>query len=138
MKKLLLITAAVLGLAGTAWADDALEDMAKHDSSIAKIINEEKAAGTYGRPNLVPQEDLDRAAEYNMRQDELHLRKMGMSPATARKAIWAASHKPNSACAYYVRQLTADYDGADDRRDYDDNLIISIEHSGTCERKNLH
>lgn len=136
MKKLILATSATIVLSGVAQAD-ALEEQAKHDPIIAKIIQEEKAKGTYGRPDIVSQEDLNRAAEYNMRQDELHLRKMGMSPDIARKAIWAASHKPNSACAYWVRQLTADYDGGLDRPDYDENLVISIERSGTCEKNNL-
>ena len=136
MKHFLLIAAAIIGLSGVAWAD-ALEEQAKRDPIIAKIIQEEKAAGTYGQPDIVSQKDLDRAAEYNMQQDELHLRKMGMSPDVAHKAIWAASHKPNSACAHWVRQLTADYDSGFERPDYDDRLVISVERSGTCEKKNL-
>ncbi|MCX5617007.1 hypothetical protein NQF87_08505 [Bombella sp. TMW 2.2559] len=138
MRKLMLITAAVLGLAGTAWAEDALEEMAKHDPSIAKIIQEEKADGTYRHPAFEPsKEDRDAVAARLNAETEIHLRKMGMSPETAKLAVWGASHRPNSACAHYVRQLTADYDSGADRGGYDEDLVAAIEHSGTCERKNL-
>ncbi|MXV35729.1 MULTISPECIES: hypothetical protein [unclassified Saccharibacter] len=71
-------------------------------------------------------------------EGELHLRRMGMTPETARKGIWATSHKPNSACTRYILQLTGDYDGGfREAYDSDQDLIIHIERSGVCERRNL-
>ena len=136
MRRFIIIAATAVGLSGVAQAD-ALEEQAKHDPIIAKIIQEEKAKGTYSHGYQPSDSDIAATRQILGAQIEIHLRKMGMSPDMAHKAIWAASHKPNSACAYWVRQLTADYDGGLDRPDYDENLVISIEHSGTCERKNL-
>ncbi len=85
----------------------------------------------------------ERAEEHNLHRYEITLRRMGMMPETARKAIWALVHKPQSACTMYVRQLTADYDMGSarftrgDDGGYDADLIISIETSGVCEKKNL-
>ena len=136
MRKLLLTAAAVLGLAGTAWAG-ALEDAAKHDPALAAAIKEAKENNSYGHAYQASKDDVEAAASRLQAEGEIHLRKMGMSPDTARKASWAARHKPESACTQYVHQLLADYDSGADRGGYDEDLVISIEHSGTCERKNL-
>ncbi|WP_143280700.1 hypothetical protein [Bombella intestini] len=135
-KHLLTAAAAVLGLAGTAWAG-ALEEAAKHDPALAAAIKEAKEDGSYGHAYQASKDDVEAAAARLQAEGEIHLRKMGMSPDTARKASWAAQNKPGSACTRYVHQLLADYDSGADRGGYDEDLVVSIEHSGTCERKNL-
>ncbi|MCX5617012.1 hypothetical protein NQF87_08530 [Bombella sp. TMW 2.2559] len=141
MKKLMLITAAIIGLSGVAWADDGLTLAQRNERQME--ANRKAAMASCGprgcvQSEIVPsQSDWDAVSNRMAAETEIHLRQMGMSPNTARKAVWATQHKPYSACSHYVAQLTADYENGLDRPDYDDKLIASVEHSGTCERKNL-
>lgn len=136
MKKLLLTAAAVFGLTGTAWAAAPLTLQQQIEAS--RKAGEATCAPNCRHPFYEPsQEDWEATAARLSAETEVHLRQMGMSPRTAQLAAWAGQHRPYSACAHYVAQLTADYENGVDRPDYDDKLIISIEHSGTCERKNL-
>ena len=147
MKHFLLLTVAFIGLSGTAWADSSQSEMAKSMGVPESWLKTGFSCGPKGCHQLDPDDNISNSPEMQesrriadarlSAETEVHLRQMGMSPGTARKAVWAARHKPNSACAYWVRQLTADYDNGLDRPDYDDKLVISVEHSGTCERKNL-
>ncbi|MUH03188.1 hypothetical protein GM609_06735 [Bombella sp. ESL0387] len=141
MKKLMLITAAIIGLSGVAWADDGLTLAQRNERQME--ANRKAAMASCGprgcvQSEIVPsQSDWDAVSNRMAAETEIHLRQMGMSPNTARKAVWATQHKPYSACSHYVAQLTADYENGLDRPDYDDKLIASVERSGTCERKNL-
>ena len=147
MKHFLLLTVAFIGLSGVAWADSSQSEMAKSMGVPESWLKTGFSCGPKGCHQLYPDDNISNSPEIQesrriadarlSAETEVHLRQMGMSPGTARKAVWAARHKPNSACAYWVRQLTADYDNGLDRPDYDDKLVISVEHSGTCERKNL-
>ena len=136
MKHFLLIAAAIIGLSGVAWAD-ALEEQAKHDPALAEAIANAKKSGHYSYGYQPSESDIEATRSQMGAKTEIQLRRMGMSPDVARKAVWASQNRPYSACAHYVAQLTADYENGLDRPDYDDKLVISIEHSGTCERKNL-
>lgn len=136
MKHLLLITAAVLGLAGTAWAGAPLTLQQQIEAN--QKAGEATCAPNCRHPFYEPsQEQWNAFLTRDRAEGEIKLRKMGMAPDIARKAIWAAQNKPGSACTQYVHQLLADYDSGADRGGYDEDLVISIEHSGTCERKNL-
>lgn len=141
MKKLMLITAAIIGLSGVAWADDGLTLAQRNERQME--ANRKAAMASCGprgcvQSEIVPsQSDWDAVSNRMAAETEIHLRQMGMSPNTARKAVWATQHKPYSACSHYVAQLTADYENGLDRPDYDEKLIASVERSGTCERKNL-
>lgn len=141
MKKLMLITAATIVLSGVAWADDGLTLAQRNERQME--ANRKAAMASCGprgcvQSEIVPsQSDWDAVSNRMAAETEIHLRQMGMSPNTARKAVWATQHKPYSACSHYVAQLTADYENGLDRPDYDDKLIASVERSGTCERKNL-
>lgn len=135
MKKLLL-TAAVLGLVGTAHAGAPLTLQQQIEASRKAL--EATCAPNCSHPSYEPsQKEWEATASRLRAETEVHLRKMGMAPRLAKLAAWAGQNRPYSACAHYVAQLTADYENGEDRPDYDDKLIISIEHSGTCERKNL-
>ncbi len=141
MKHLLLITAAIIGLSGVAWADDGLTLAQRNERQME--ANRKAAMASCGpcgcvQSEIVPsQSDWDAVSNRMAAETEIHLRQMGMSPDVSHKAAWATQHKPYSACAHYVAQLTADYENGLDRPDYDDKLIASVERSGTCERKNL-
>lgn len=147
MMRFIIIAATAAGLSGVAQADDAQRALAKSMGVPESWLKTGFSCGAKGCSQLDPKDDINNSAEVQearrvasariTAETEIHLRKMGMSPDIARKATWAASHKPNSACAYWVRQLTADYENGLDRPDYDDKLVISVERSGTCERKNL-
>ncbi|POS61414.1 hypothetical protein ASQ43_03090 [Parasaccharibacter apium] len=140
MKHFLLITAAIIGLSGVAWADNGLTLAQRNERQMEanrKVIDS-LCAPHCSRPVIEPsQSDWDAVSNRMAAETEIHLRQLGMSPDVARKAAWATQHKPYSACSHYVAQLTADYDRGLSRRDYDEDLIISIERSGTCEKKNL-
>lgn len=141
MKHFLLITAATIVLSDVAWADDGLTLAQRNERQME--ANRKAAMASCGprgcvQSEIVPsQSDWDAVSNRMAAETEIHLRQMGMSPNTARKAVWATQHKPYSACSHYVAQLTADYENGLDRPDYDDKLIASVERSGTCERKNL-
>lgn len=140
MKKLILATAAAIVLSGVARADDGLTLAQRNERQMEanrKVIDS-LCAPHCSRPVIEPsQSDWDAVSNRMAAETEIHLRQLGMSPDVARKAAWATQHKPYSACSHYVAQLTADYDRGLSRRDYDEDLIISIERSGTCEKKNL-
>ncbi|MCK8636200.1 hypothetical protein DTQ13_06120 [Parasaccharibacter sp. TMW 2.1888] len=141
MKHFLLLTVAFIGLSGVAWADNGLTLAQQNERQME--ANRKAAMASCGprgcvQSEIVPsQSDWDAVSNRMAAETEIHLRQMGMSPNTARKAVWATQHKPYSACSHYVAQLTADYENGLDRPDYDDKLIASVERSGTCERKNL-
>ena len=140
MKQLLLITAAIIGLSGVAWADNGLTLAQRNERQME--ANRKAAMASCGprgcvQSEIVPsQGDWDAISNRMAAETEIHLRQMGMSPDVARKAVWASQNRPYSACAHYVAQLTADYENGMDRPDYDDKLVASVERSGTCERKN--
>ncbi|MCL1514388.1 hypothetical protein CPA54_00280 [Parasaccharibacter sp. TMW2.1890] len=141
MKHFLLLTVAFIGLSGVAWADNGLTLAQQNERQME--ANRKAAMASCGprgcvQSEIVPsQSDWDAVSNRMAAETEIHLRQMGMSPNTARKAVWATQHKPYSACSHYVAQLTADYENGLDRPDYDDKVIASVERSGTCERKNL-
>lgn len=139
MKRFLLISA-VIGLSGVAFADDGLTLAQQNERQMEtnrKVI-ERLCSPHCGHQTLDPsQSDWEAFKARDRAEGEIKLRKMGMDPEVARKAIWAAQNKPFSACAHWVHQLTADYDNGIERPDYDGQLVISVEHSGACERKNL-
>ncbi|MCX5616994.1 hypothetical protein NQF87_08440 [Bombella sp. TMW 2.2559] len=136
MKHFLIITAAVLGLAGTAWSAAPLTLQQQMEASRKAL--EETCKPNCRHPSYEPsQEQWNAFLARDRAEGEIKLRKMGMAPDVASKAIWAAQNKPGSACTQYVHQLLSDYDSGADRGGYDEDLVISIEHSGTCERKNL-
>ena len=140
MKHLFLIAAAVIVLSGVAWADDGLTLAQRNERQMEanrKVIDS-LCAPHCSRPVIEPsQSDWDAVSNRMAAETEIHLRQLGMSPDVAHKAAWATQHKPYSACSHYVAQLTADYDRGLSRRDYDEDLIISIERSGTCEKNNI-
>ncbi len=154
MKKLLFVTAAMLGLAGTAWADaPSMREQAQ--KNVARLFGVPESwvktgfsCGPEGCQQSDPKEDINNSPEMqrarriatarSQAEGEIKLRKMGMLPDVAHKAIWAAQNRFESSCAQYVRQLLSDYGGKADHDGDDGELIISIEHSGICERKNLH
>lgn len=135
--KHLLLTAAVLGLAGTAWADVplTLEQQIEASQKAGEATCAPNCAYPFDEPS---QENWKAFLAREGAEDEIKLRKMGMAPDVARKAIWAAQHKFDSSCSHYVHQLLSDYDRKADHDEYDAKIIISIEHSGICERKKLH
>lgn len=152
MRHSFLFLLAVVGVVGAAHAQQMTQEQAQKDLARSLGVPESWAktgfsCGPGGCRQLDPKENINNSPEIQrarriatarlQAEGEIHLRKMGMASDVARKAIWATEHRPNSACAYYVRQLTADYDSGADRGGYDEDLVISIEHSGTCERKNL-
>ena len=129
--------AIVLGLAGTAWAAAplTLEQQIEASQKAGEATCAPNCAYPFDEPS---QENWNAFLAREGAEDEIRLRKMGMVPDVARKAIWAAQHKFDSSCSYYVHQLLSDYDRKVDHDEYDGKIIISIEHSGICERKNLH
>lgn len=150
--KRLLLTAAVLGLVGTAWAgalknnippvkDKYLAEAMKRDPNLADAIRQAQKDGAYKENSFdIPQNELDRISSAENQRNELHLRQMGVSPSTAKKAIWGASHFISSSCAFYVHELLGEY-GLAEHGHYDqddiEGLVIKIENSGVCEKKNL-
>lgn len=141
MRRFIIIAATAVGLSGVAQADDGLTLAQRNERQME--ANRKAAMASCGprgcvQSEIVPsQSDWEAVSNRMAAETEIHLRQMGMSPDAAHKAAWATQHKPYSACSHYVAQLTADYDRGLSRRDYDEDLIISIERSGTCERKNL-
>lgn len=137
MKKLLL-TAAVLGLVGTAWAQPMTLQQQMEEN--AKAVDATCDPGECKKGFSIPKEELDRISSAENQRNELHLRQMGVSPSTAKKAIWGASHFISSSCAFYVHELLGEY-GLAEHGHYDqddiEGLVIKIENSGVCEKKNL-
>lgn len=91
----------------------------------------------------VSAEDEARIDATLQRRGEIQLRRMGVSPQTARDGIWATMHKPYSPCARAIRRLTAEGDMQDMRPDlpdtgYNEGLIIHIEQSGLCNRDRVN
>lgn len=84
MKKLLLTAAAVLGLAGTAHSEDEFVAHAKATGHYSEAITKEQA-------QMLQDEENDESL--------VTLRRAGLTPDTARKAVWALNHKPQSSCA---------------------------------------
>lgn len=91
-----------------------------------------------------PEEETQRKKQwenteaYLNERGRIQLQQMGMTPDMAQKGIWAATHRPNSECAYYIHQLTADADMQRIRPDLPDTggntlIILKLEQSHMCD-----
>ncbi|WP_272915972.1 hypothetical protein [Aristophania vespae] len=71
---------------------------------------------------------------------ELWLRQAGLTPETARKAVWALNHKPHSSCAFKASTIVSDFEAARFGNNLDDDLetpVIQIEVNHLCDKRNL-
>lgn len=135
MKKLMLITAAVIGLAGTARAESFAE--ARRDAMKAFCSHGESC-----QPALTDEQYKTLRDEENS-ENLVRLRRVGLTPDTAQKAVWALNHRPQSACAVYASKIIVGIDMARSAPDNPatayspDTDIIIIERNHLCDRKML-
>lgn len=128
MKKLLFVTAAVLGLAGTAWAED-------------EFVAHAKATGHYSEAITKEQAQMLQDEENN--ESLVTLRRAGLTPDTAQKAVWALNHKPQSSCADLASKIVVSTQMAKAAPDnpataYSPDMdVIMIERNHLCDRNRL-
>lgn len=140
MKKLLFVTAAVLGLAGTAWAQQMTQEQIREFNR--KQVEHMCATGHCSAPALTDEQYKTLREEEN---DEslVTLRRAGLTPDTARKAVWALNHKPQSSCAVKagdIVNLTQMARAAPDNpaTAYSPDMdVILIERNHLCDRNRL-
>lgn len=135
MKHLLLITAAVIGLSGVAYADSfeaarkaAMKALCSHGESCQPLLTDEQYK------NLRDEENSESL---------VILRRAGLSPDTAQKAVWALNHRPQSSCAIKagdIVNLTQMAQAAPDNPATfysPDTDVILIERNHLCDRNML-
>ncbi|MCX8667434.1 hypothetical protein J3T99_07400 [Acetobacteraceae bacterium B3987] len=128
MRKLLLTAAAMFGLAGTAWAEDEFVTFMKARGEYHEVMSKEQA-------QMLQDEENDESL--------VTLRRAGLTPDTAQKAVWALNHKPQSSCAIKagdIVNLTQMARAAPDNpaTAYSpDTDVILIERNHLCDRNML-
>lgn len=135
MRKLLLTAAAVFGLAGTAHAESfaearaaAMKAFCSHGESCQPVLTDEQY-------KTLREEENDESL--------VTLRRAGLTPDTAQKAVWALNHKPQSSCAIKagdIVNLTQMARAAPDNpaTAYSpDTDVILIERNHLCDRNRL-
>ena len=133
--KHLLLTAAALGLAGTAHADSfaearaaAMKAFCSHGESCQPVLTDEQY-------KTLREEENDESL--------VTLRRAGLTPGTAQKAVWALNHKPQSSCADLASKIVVGIDMARSSPDnpataYSPDMdVILIERNHLCDRNRL-
>ncbi|MCX5614447.1 hypothetical protein [Bombella saccharophila] len=140
MKHLLIITAAVIGLAGTARSQQMTQEQIREFNR--KQVEHMCATGHCSAPALTDEQYKTLRDEENS-ENLVRLRRVGLTPDTAQKAVWALNHRPQSACAVYASKIIVGIDMARSAPDNPatayspDTDIIIIERNHLCDRKML-
>ena len=138
--KHLLLTAAVLGLAGTAWGQQMTQEQIREFNR--KQVEHMCATGHCSAPALTDEQYKTLREEEN-EESLVTLRRAGLTPGTAQKAVWALNHKPQSSCADLASKIVVGIDMARSSPDnpataYSPDMdVILIERNHLCDRNRL-
>lgn len=128
MKRLMLAAAAVIGLSGVARAEDEFVKFMKARGEYHEAISKEQAQMLQDEENS---------------ENLVRLRRAGLAPDVAERAVWALNHRPQSACAVYASKIVVGIDMARSAPDnpataYSSDMdVILIERNHLCARNML-